>query len=401
MKKRPAQLTVVLIAVIAVLSAYLLSHSNTTVSFLAPAKISQDVFAQDQNSINSNGVPPSMQGALTLSELFSQTKDSVVEVTSTVSNSNSFLIINGMPSTGQSTRLGSGFIYDSDGHIITNEHVVEGTQTVYVTFSDGNTYTANVIGTDKYNDLAVLKIVDNFSDEKIVPLRLGDSSTLEVGQYVAAIGNPFGLTQTITHGIISAIGRSLVDQTTGEFSIPDVIQTDASINPGNSGGPLLDMYGNVIGMNTAIQTDSGSFAGIGFAIPSNQIARIVPALIKNGTYQHPWLGIEGRNMDNDLALANNLPRNYKGVMVMKIFDGSPASKAGIQAASLDENNIPHGGDVIVGVDGHKIRTIYDIIDYQDSNKSVGDKMTLEINRGGKIIDITTTLVARPSTLATQ
>ncbi|MGB9003290.1 MAG: trypsin-like peptidase domain-containing protein [Nitrosotalea sp.] len=372
---------------------------------LSPIRITRNVFAQVQNqNYDSNyGIQSqssSSQQELSLPELFQQARNSVVEIKSTVSNPDSLVIINGAPSEGQSTRLGSGFIYDAEGHIITNYHVVSGTQTVYVTFADGNTYAAKVIGTDQYNDIAVLNITDNFTYEKIIPLQFGNSSNLQIGQYVAAIGNPFGLTQTLTHGIISAIGRSLSDSSTGGFSIPDVIQTDAAINSGNSGGPLLDMYGHVIGMNTAIQTDSGDFSGIGFVIPSNQIARIVPILIENGTYQHPWLGVEGRNMDADLALANNLPRDYYGVMVMNVLQGSPADKAGIQAATLDENNIPHGGDIIIGVDGHKVRTIYDIIDYQDSNKSVGDKMTLEINRGGKIIDIIVTLAARPGTPTT-
>jgi S1-C subfamily serine protease len=381
MKKRPIMLGIGA-AVFIVVSVYLSSSPYMLTSVPLTTDVIHSAFAQ--------------QAELTLPELFKQTKDSVVEIESTVSNPSSSIIINGMPSEGQTTRLGSGFIYDAQGHIVTNDHVVAGTSTVYVTFADGNTYTAKVIGTDQYNDMAVLKIVDNFTGEKIVPLQLGDSSKIQVGQNVAAIGNPFGLTQTITHGIISSLGRSLSEPTTGGFSIPGVIQTDASINPGNSGGPMLDMYGHVIGMNTAIQSNSGDFAGIGFAIPSNQIARIVPVLIKNGTYQHPWLGIEGRNMDNDLALANNLPSNYKGVMVMKVVQGSPAYKAGIQAATLDQNNIPHGGDIIIGVDGHKIKTIYDIIDYQESSKSVGDKMTLEINRDGNIINITLTLVARPS-----
>lgn len=358
----------------------------------------QSAFGQSQDQVSADHVPTTTpQDTLSLPELFQQTKNSVVEITSTVSNPDSAIIINGIPSGGQSTRLGSGFIYDLSGHIVTNNHVISGTKTVYVTFADGNTYTAKVIGTDPYNDLAVLGIVDDYSAEKITPLQLADSSKLEIGQKVAAIGNPFGLTQTITDGIVSAIGRSLSDSSTGGFSIPDVIQTDAAINPGNSGGPLLDMYGEVVGMNTAIQTQTGDFAGIGFAIPSNQIARIVPHLIKDGTYQHPWLGIEGRNMDSDMSLANSLPRNYHGVMVMKVIPGSPAAKAGLEAASLDENNIPHGGDIIIKADGHKINTIYDIINYQDSNKSVGDTMTLEINRDGKVIDVPLTLEARPST----
>ncbi len=327
--------------------------------------------------------------------LFNMTKDSVVEITSTVSDPSEVTIINGVPSSANTTMLGSGFIYDTAGRIVTNAHVVGQNNVVYVTLTDGNTYTAKVVGTDPYNDLAVVQITDNFTGENIVPLQLGNSSQLEVGQYVAAIGNPFGLEDSMTNGIISQLGRSLSDEETGSFSIPDVIQTSAAINPGNSGGPLLNMHGQVIGMNTAIRTDTGNFAGIGYAIPSNQIARIVPILIKNGTYQHPWLGIEGKNLTPDIALANGLARNFKGVVIERISTNSSASKAGLVAATDDQGGIPHGGDIIVSVDGQPVRSIYDIIRYLNDYKSVGDAMNLGIERAGKIIDVTITLQARP------
>jgi S1-C subfamily serine protease len=328
-------------------------------------------------------------------DLFKMTQNSVVKITSTVSDPSEVTIINGVPSNGQETMLGSGFVYDTAGHIVTNAHVVGQNKSVYVTLTDGNTYNANVVGVDPYNDLAVVQITDNFTGESLVPLQLGNSSQLEVGQYVAAIGNPFGLEDTMTNGIISQLGRSLNDEETGSFSIPDVIQTSAAINPGNSGGPLLDMAGQIIGMNTAIKTDTGNFAGVGYAIPSNQIARIVPILIKSGTYQHPWLGIEGRNLTPDIALANGFERNFKGVVIEKISTNSSASKAGLVAATDDQEGIPHGGDIIVSVDGHPVKSVYDITAYMDDYKFVGDKMSLGIDRAGKMIDVTVTLVARP------
>ncbi len=331
----------------------------------------------------------------TLTNLFKQTENSVVQITSKVSTTDSIIIINGQPQSSQSTRLGSGFIYDKSGLIITNNHVVEGSSTVNVTFVDGNTYTAKVMGTDPDNDIAVIQIIDDFSDESLAPLELGNSSDLQVGQQVIAIGNPFGLSDTMTSGIVSAVGRLLHSQNT-VYSIPDIIQVDAAINPGYSGGPLLNLQGQVVGMNSAISTSTGDFSGVGFAIPSDTIKRIVPVLIKNGTYQHPYLGIAGRTMDPDVSLANNLPRNFKGVMVEQVVGGGPADKAGIVAATLDSNKIPHGGDIITSIDGHQVKTIDDVIAYLDDEKSVGDKVTLTVNRLGKSLDITVTLGTRPA-----
>ena len=332
----------------------------------------------------------------TLTHIYKNVQNSVVQITSKVTTTDNTIIINGQPLEDQSTRLGSGFVYDKEGRIITNNHVVEGSKTVNVSFVDGNTYTAKVVGTDPDNDIAVIQIIDNFSDETITPVTIGDSSELDVGQQVIAIGNPFGLSDTMTTGIISQVGRLLPNENSVGFSIPDVIQVDAAINPGNSGGPLLDLNGQVIGMNTAIKTNTGDFAGIGFAVPSNSISRIVPVLIKNGTYSHPYLGISGRSLDPDIALANGLPRNFKGVLIEKIVSGGPAEKAGVTSTTLDQNNIPHGGDIITALDGHPVKTIYDVIAYLDEKKNVGDKVVISINRLGKSIDLTATLDARPA-----
>jgi S1-C subfamily serine protease len=332
----------------------------------------------------------------TLTHIFKRVENSVVQITSKVTTTDNNVIINGQPFQSQSTRLGSGFVYDNDGRIVTNNHVVEGSKTVNVTFIDGNTYTAKVVGTDPGNDIAIIQIIDNFSDESLIPLTLGNSSQLDVGQQVIAIGNPFGLSDTMTTGIISQVGRLLPNENVAGFSIPDIIQVDAAINPGNSGGPLLDLSGQVIGMNTAITTSTGDFAGIGFAVPVNTINKIAPVLIKNGNYSHPYLGISGRSLDPDVALANGLPRNFKGVIIEKIVKDGPADKAGIIAATPDDNNIPHGGDIITAMDGHQVKTIYDVIAYLDEQKNVGDKVVISINRLGESKDLTATLEARPA-----
>ena len=336
-----------------------------------------------------------------LANVFKRVENSVVQITSTRSDPNQVTIINGVPATGRSTALGSGFVYDNQGHIITNHHVIDGATTADVTFTDGNTYSAKVIGNDPDADIAVLQITDNFSEEKVMPLPVANSSSLRPGDQLIAIGNPFGLSGTITTGIVSGEGRLLPNPDTG-FSIPNIIQTDAPINPGNSGGPLLNIQGQVIGMNTAILSRTGSYSGVGFAIPSNAIAKEVPVLIKGGTYAHPWLGISGGKITPDIAQSAGLPRNYKGVVVGSVQPGSPADKAGIQALTQDmAGSNTHIGDIITAIDGHPTRQIDDIINYVDSNKNVGDNVKLTINRNGQTTDVTATLQARPDTISQQ
>jgi S1-C subfamily serine protease len=333
--------------------------------------------------------------------VFKRVENSVVQITSTRSDPNQVTIINGVPATSRSTALGSGFVYDNQGHIITNHHVIDGATTADVTFTDGNTYSAKVIGKEPDADIAVLQITDNFSEEKVMPLPIANSSSLRPGDQLIAIGNPFGLSGTITTGIVSGEGRLLPNPDTG-FSIPNIIQTDAAINPGNSGGPLLNMQGQVIGMNTAILSRTGSYSGVGFAIPSNTIAKEVPLLIKGGTYVHPWLGIAGGKITPDIAQSAGLPRNYKGVVVGSVQPGSPADKAGLQPLTQDiSGSNTHIGDIITAIDGHPTRQIDDIINYVDSNKNVGDNVKLTINRNGQTTDVTATLQARPNTISQQ
>jgi S1-C subfamily serine protease len=332
-----------------------------------------------------------------LPDVFKRVENSVVQITSTRSNPNQLIIINGIPATGRSTALGSGFVYDNKGHIITNYHVAADTDKADVTFTDGNTYSAKIIGKDPDADLAVLQITDNFSEEKVVPLPMANSSDVRTAEQVIAIGNPFGLSGTITTGIVSQQGRLLPNSDTG-FTIPNTIQTDAAINPGNSGGPLLNIKGEVIGMNTAIFSRTGGYSGVGFAIPSNTIAKEVPLLIKNGSYIHPWLGISGGKVSPNLAKVAGLPANYKGVVVGSVQAGSPAEKAGLRGLTQDDiNGATHIGDIITAVGGHSISQIDDIINYIESHKNVGDLVKLTVNRNGKVMDLTATLQARPQT----
>jgi S1-C subfamily serine protease len=333
-----------------------------------------------------------------LTSIFKRVENSVVQIISKTPNSNIQIIINGNPLQSQSARLGSGFVYDKQGCIITNNHVIDGVNTADVKFVDGNTYRAKVIAKDPSSDIAVLQITDNFSPENLIPLPIVNSSSLQVGQQVIAIGNPFGLSDTMTTGIVSQMGRLIPNPDTG-FSTPDAIQTDAPINPGNSGGPLLNTEGQVIGMNTAINSATGEFSGIGFAVPSNVIIRELPTLVKSGTYSHPWLGVSGGAITPELAQIAGLPQNYKGVVIGSVQSGSPAEKAGLQGLTQNDfSNTQQIGDIIIGIDGHHVRNIDDLISYIDLHKSVGDSVTLTINRHDQIINLNLVLQVRPPSL---
>ena len=323
---------------------------------------------------------------LSLPDLFTKVDKSVVQITDSDETD------------PLDSRLGSGFVYDTNGHIITNNHVVSGGGRLDVTFPDGTVYRASLIGSDPFTDLAVLYLED-VPPEKLVPLPLADSSAIRVGEQVAAIGNPFGLSGSMSAGIISGLGRLIPAQEAGDFSIPDVIQTDAPINPGNSGGPLLNMRGEVIGINSAIFSTTGQFAGVGFAIPSNTIDKVVPSLITSGSFKHPWLGVAGSDMTPGIADRLGL-EEPRGFLVMEVVAGSPAEQAGIRGgdedATIDGVPIKLGGDVIVGVDNKTVRKIDDILVYLQREKAVGDELQLTILRDGQEMQITAVLGARPS-----
>lgn len=290
---------------------------------------------------------------------------------------------------------GSGFVWDTEGHIVTNNHVVEDATTVEVHFQDGTILEADVIGTDPQSDIAVIKV--DPTQVALKPVTLGDSDQVKVGQLAVAIGNPFGQTWTMTRGIVSAVGR-VIRSGLSRFSIPEVIQTDAAINPGNSGGPLLNSRGEVIGMNTMIISQSGASAGVGFAVPSNIIAKVVPALISQGSYAYPWLGITGRDLLPQDVKALNLPVR-QGALVLEVAAGSPADTAGLRGSErvirVQGEELATGGDVIIGIDGTPVRGMDQLISYLVRKTQPGQQVTLTIIRDGKEMKVPVTLGERP------
>lgn len=295
----------------------------------------------------------------------------------------------------------SGFVYDREGHIVTNYHVIAGggdPENIDVTFSDGAVYRAEVIGTDQYSDLVVLQIQDQAARQKMMPLPIGNSSQLYVGDQVVAIGNPFGLTGTMTLGIISGLSRLLPVQSSQDapgssefaFSIPNIIQTDTAINPGNSGGPLLNMQGAVVGITTAVFSVTGEFAGVGFAVPSNAISNIAPVLIEEGSFEHPWLGVSGTDVTPDIANSIGL-QEARGFLVTNVVEGGPADIAGIQGGDRLTR-----GDIILAVDNVAVRKLDDLLSYLEESTEVGKTITLTILRDGETRQLNTILGARPS-----
>jgi S1-C subfamily serine protease len=378
------------ISVILYLSSFILLtllFSNNNNTNYALGQISDNLLEQNNST------------ELKIQDLFSQTSKSVVQIT----------VIDPLSNAQQA--LGSGFLYDKDGHIITNNHVVafnEGNNNYLVTFSNGNSYQAKLIGHDPYSDLAVLKLSDPI-DIVLSPIPLGNSSSLRVGDTVAAIGNPFGLSGSLTVGIVSGLGR-LLPSTEGStspfsqfamnFNIPDIIQTDAAINPGNSGGPLLNLKGEVIGINSAIFSNTGVNAGIGFAVPSNTVKKVVQSIISSGKYLHPYLGVVGMDITPQLAKIFGL-KESKGFLITDITPGSPAAKSGkLQKGTITYNQrgeiIDSDGDIIVAIDDKEVRKIDDILTYLEREKEVGDTVTLKILRNDKLENVEIVLAPRVS-----
>ena len=293
---------------------------------------------------------------------------------------------------------GSGFVWDTDGHIVTNYHVVQGAETVKVIFADGRSAQAEVIGSDPDAELAVLQV--DLPAAELQPLVLGDSDALKVGQLTFAIGNPFGQDFTMTTGIVSAVGRT-ISGSNSSFSIPEVIQTDASINPGNSGGPLINRQGEVIGINTMIVSETGSSSGVGFAIPINTAKRIIPTLIAGEAYKYAWLGISGASLTDDIAQAMRLPAGTQGALIIEVVDNSPAAQAGLrssqQTLSISGQEVPYGGDVIIAIAGEPITGINELIAYLAESARPGDQVSLTVLQdGGNQENVTVTLGVRPS-----
>src|SRR5919106_1349527 len=408
--------TGILVSVIILFASLLVySFNDNSVHYYSSSKTAggqEQEQGQQDNSIGEDDVAVNNNiSELSLPELFSKVEKSVVQV---ANKEDAGVSLGG--------RLGSGFVYDKNGHIVTNYHVIAGAATegnVQITFLDGSTYNARLVGGDPFSDLAVLRLDDeNIPEDKLVPLPIGDSTTLRVGEQVVAIGNPFGLSGSMTEGIISGLGRMLpsaeraeesdiipsdLDSPTG-FLIPDIIQTDAPINPGNSGGPLLNTQGEVIGINTAIFSTTGASAGVGFAIPSNTIKKVIPSLITTGNYQHPYLGIVGTDITPEIAEALGLAE-ARGFLVTDVSNGSPAQKAGIRGGSSVTNiagrGIAMGGDVILRIDENPVRKLDDVLTYLEREKKVGDAVQLTILRNGVTENTSLTLGPRPTAIESQ
>nr|WP_290669951.1 trypsin-like peptidase domain-containing protein [Ardenticatena sp.] len=294
---------------------------------------------------------------------------------------------------------GSGFVVDKEGHIVTNNHVVAEADEIIVRFSEGTEVKASLVGTAPDVDLAVIKV--DVDPSILVPVEMGSMQDLAVGDLVIAIGNPFGFERTVTTGIVSALGRT-IPRATGQFSLPNLIQTDAAINPGNSGGPLLDIYGRVVGVNTLIFSQApGTNSGVGFAIPVDTVKRVVPDLIETGQFQYPYIGIQGLSLTPTLAEALGTPVEH-GVLVLEVVPDSPAEKAGLRGGT-EEVEVPgfgvvlKGGDIIIGIDGVRVESFDDLINYLDT-KRVGDTIRLRIVRNGEEQDLDLTLGPRPRSL---
>jgi S1-C subfamily serine protease len=320
--------------------------------------------------------------------LYERASPSVVHITS---RSQVFDFYRGtVPQEG----TGSGFVYDDQGHIVTNQHVVEGADEVEVVLADGTAAKAKIIGSDAYNDLAVLK-VDGVNPDLLKPLPLGVSHGLKVGMRVIAIGNPFGLDRTLTTGVISALGRTI--ERDNQAALGEMIQTDAAINPGNSGGPLLNLHGEIIGVNSSIQSPSGGSVGIGFAVPIDTLKRVVPELIANGRFVHPSLAFNAYEINSDLADALKLPVQ-KGLLIAQLQSGGSAERAGVHGATgrmRSYNGYLHtGGDILTAIDDKPIATRDAMTIYLETTKRAGDTVRLTIIRDGKTMDIDATLDAR-------
>ena len=355
-----------------------------TALFIIPAEPDQTAI-QMQNEIDEiNNIILTKSETLSLIEIFEKSEPGVVRVN--IQRNQTESDVGG---------VGSGFVFDTQGHIITNAHVVKDATKTIVTFLDGRSYNAEIIGVDEYTDIGVIKV--NADLKLLNPLSLGDSSNLQVGEPITAIGNPFGLSGSMTSGIISQMGRLLPSDS--GYSIPDVIQTDAAINPGNSGGPLLNMRGEIVGINTAIQSTTGEFTGVGFAIPSQTVAKIVPTLISDGEYKHPWIGISGTDIDLEMASVMEL-ENTLGFLIITVIEDSPASDAGLIGSNkmieVEGREYSIGGDIIVSVDGIDVRKIDDILIHLQRGKAVGDEMVLEVLRDGRTTNVTIVLQERPN-----
>jgi S1-C subfamily serine protease len=414
--RMPNKKAYILISIIAVILISCMSFGQTLVSSVASTvtDITSDMSGSDISGSSSSNdeiyastifsnADDSQTASLYTNEyegqiidLYKSASPSVVNITSVAYVFNRML--GQLPEEG----IGSGFIYDSEGHIITNYHVIEDADELIVTLASGQELKAAVVGIDETNDIAVLQV--EVGEDFPLPLPLADSSQMAVGETVLAIGNPYGLDWTLTTGVVSALGRVIESSQEGEY-IAEAIQTDAAINPGNSGGPLLNMDGQVIGITSQIVSESGLSSGLGFAISSNTIERIVPAIIENGYYLHSWLGIETLDLtDYSIAILEEAGMDVSvdsGVLVIGIESGSPAQEAGItsgmQRLQFGPYLIPLGGDIITAINNVQVTSKQDLMVYLETETSIGDTVQLTIIRDGKSQQIDIMLSAQPST----
>jgi serine protease Do len=430
MNKRIFSLTGILLVAVMLLSAcsgiataFSNSPSQVNVAQAAPqtSTANQSTGSTNLTSVNTAGsTNTSAQAQITAnSDLLSAYESTLESIYTTVSpqvvnisvltpatsgNFQTFPGFNNQQSQPQySSALGSGFVWDMNGDIVTNNHVVDGATKIDVSFSDGTTVPATIVGQDPYSDLAVIKV--DVSASMLHPVTMADSNQVKVGEIAIAIGNPYGFEGSMTVGTVSGLGRELptntTTQTTGaNYSIPDVIQTDAAINPGNSGGVLVNDQGQVIGVTSALESSSGSSSGIGFAIPAEIVSQVVPSLISTGKYDHPYLGISGTDMNPDIAQAMNQPLDTRGALVETVVAGGPAANAGLQASNtlVTINGVQGtvGGDIITAINGQTINSMSDIIAYLAIHSQVGQTVTLTILRNGQTQSVKVTLGTRPA-----
>jgi putative serine protease PepD len=332
--------------------------------------------------------PTSSTRGLSVSDIYRRSYKGVVEIVVTEGGSSSFPFGGQQPSQAQ----GSGFVYDRKGDIVTNQHVVDGASRISVTFWNGARYTAHLVGTDPSTDLAVIKV--DAPSSLLSPLPLGDSAKLAVGDGVVAIGSPFGLEETVTSGIVSALHRQMTSP--NNFAIDDSIQTDAAINHGNSGGPLLDMQGSVVGVTSQIKSDSGGNEGVGFAIPSNTVRSIAGQLISTGKAEHAYLGVAAATIPESVASKLGLSA---GAEVTELKVGTPAAHAGLHSSTgsrvVDGQSYPTGGDVITAVGGKTVTSVKELQSAIAAHKP-GDRVSLTYSRSGTSHTVQLTLASRPS-----
>lgn len=363
------------------------AEAQPTVSVSTPTNsafaVGADGDSSDQASLSS--------ACLSAAEVYEQLRPAVVEITSTVSARSPF----GQPSEGS----GSGIIIDEQGFILTNYHVIADAANLEVRFADGTTVSAQVVGRDPGNELAIIRV--DVLDKELVPAPLGDSDAVQVGDLVLAIGNPFNLEGTLTQGIVSALGRTYAPED-GTRPIRNMIQTDAAVNPGNSGGPLLDCQGEVIGINTLLENPTGDRVNVGvaFAVPINTARQFLPDMLAGETVSHPWLGIAGQEVTPALAQDLDLPTDT-GVYVTLVAAASPAERAGLHGAFVSEaqatrsSSLLSGGDVIVAVDGQTVSSVEDLAGHLDAQKRPGDTVELQILRDGQELSLEAILAEWP------